>query len=58
VLKKGSVYCPFLLQIVNIPFAGRAMTFKITIKSIRDATVDELGSGLSADNLTGYPQVR
>ncbi|WP_455216827.1 FKBP-type peptidyl-prolyl cis-trans isomerase [Kaarinaea lacus] len=29
----------------NHPFAGKTMTFKITIKNIRDATLDEIGTG-------------
>ena len=34
----------------NHPYAGKAMTFKMTIIDIRDATVDEIGSGRPADN--------
>ena len=29
----------------NHPFAGRTMTFKITVKAIREATTEELASG-------------
>lgn len=31
----------------NHPFAGKTMTVRMTVKAIRDATVDEIGSGLS-----------
>jgi len=34
----------------NHPYAGKAMTFKMTIVDIRDATVDEIGSGRPADH--------
>lgn len=34
----------------NHPFAGRTITFKITVKGIRDATVDEIESGLVENN--------
>ena len=34
----------------NHPYAGKAMTFKMTIVEIRDATVDEIGSGRPADH--------
>ncbi|MCW9031699.1 MAG: hypothetical protein OQK58_09450, partial [Gammaproteobacteria bacterium] len=34
----------------NHPYAGKAMTFKMTITDIRDATVDEVGSGRPAEN--------
>jgi len=34
----------------NHPYAGKAMTFKMTIVDIRDATVDEIGSGRPAEN--------
>ena len=34
----------------NHPFAGRTMIFKITVKGIRDATVDEVESGLVENN--------
>ena len=34
----------------NHPYAGKAMTFKMTILDIRDATVDEIGSGRPAEN--------
>jgi len=37
----------------NHPYAGKAMTFKMTIVDIRDATVDEIGSGRPADNQQG-----
>jgi len=33
----------------NHPYAGKAMTFKMTIVDIRDATVDEIGSGMPAE---------
>jgi FKBP-type peptidyl-prolyl cis-trans isomerase SlyD len=33
----------------NHPYAGKAMTFKMTITDIRDATVDEIGSGRPAE---------
>lgn len=36
----------------NHPYAGKAMTFKMTITEIRDATLDEIGSGRPAENLT------
>lgn len=38
----------------NHPYAGRRMTFQITIKEIRVATVDEVGSGevVDSDNPT------
>jgi len=32
----------------NHPFAGKTMTVKMTVKAIRDATVDEVGTGLSS----------
>jgi len=31
----------------NHPFAGKTLTVKMTVKGIRDATVEEIGSGLS-----------
>ena len=34
----------------NHPYAGKAMTFKMTITDIRDATADEIGSGRPAEN--------
>lgn len=33
----------------NHPYAGKTMTFKMTITDIRDATVDEIGSGRPAE---------
>ena len=33
----------------NHPYAGKAMTFKMTITNIRDASVDEIGSGRPAE---------
>lgn len=33
----------------NHPFAGKTVTFKITVKAIRDASVKEVGSGLAED---------
>ena len=33
----------------NHPFAGKTMTFIITIKAIRDATAEEVGSGTVAE---------
>lgn len=41
----------------NHPYAGKAMTFKMTIIDIRDATVDEIGSGRPADNQQGNSKV-
>ncbi|MDH5407295.1 MAG: peptidylprolyl isomerase [Gammaproteobacteria bacterium] len=34
----------------NHPYAGRQMTFKITIQDIREATTDEMGKGEVADS--------
>ena len=34
----------------NHPYAGKTMTFKMTIIDIRDATVDEIGSGQPVKN--------
>ena len=34
----------------NHPYAGKTMTFKMTILDIRDATVDEIGSGRPSEN--------
>ena len=34
----------------NHPFAGRTMTFKITVKGIRSATAEELKSGVVEEN--------
>lgn len=31
----------------NHPFAGKTLTVSMTVKAIRDATVEEIGSGLS-----------
>lgn len=36
----------------NHPFAGRTMTFKITVEAIREATVEEVASGTVVDNQT------
>jgi len=36
----------------NHPFAGKNMTFKISITDIRDATMDEMGSGKVLDDST------
>ena len=36
----------------NHPFAGRTMTFKITVEGIRDASAEEISSGLVKDKLT------
>lgn len=33
----------------NHPYAGKSMTFKMTIIEIRDATVDEIGSGRAVE---------
>lgn len=33
----------------NHPYAGRRMTFKVTVKGIRDATVEEVGAGEVVD---------
>ena len=41
----------------NHPYAGSEMTFKMTIIDIRDATVDEIGSGRPAENLQGNSEV-
>ena len=37
----------------NHPYAGKAMTFKMTVIDIRDATVDEVGTGRPAENEPG-----
>ncbi len=34
----------------NHPYAGKTMTFILNIKEIRDATADEVGSGIAAQN--------
>lgn len=34
----------------NHPFAGRTMTFKITVKAIRKATIEEVASGIVVDH--------
>lgn len=39
----------------NHVFAGKTMTFKITVKAIRNATVAEVGSGVVEDNQPGDP---
>ena len=36
----------------NHPYAGRRMTFKVTIKDIRDATLEEVGTGEVVDDDT------
>ena len=41
----------------NHPYAGKAMTFKMTITDIRDATVDEIGSGRPAEHQQGNSKV-
>ena len=41
----------------NHPYAGKAMTFKMTIVDIRDATVDEIGAGRPAENLQANSKV-
>ncbi len=41
----------------NHPYAGKTMTFKMTIVDIRDATVDEAGSGRPAENQTDSSKV-
>ena len=41
----------------NHPYAGKAMTFKMTIIDIRDATVDEIGSGRPAEHQQGNSKV-
>lgn len=33
----------------NHPFAGKTVTFKITVKGIRDAAVEEVGSGIAEE---------
>ena len=39
----------------NHPFAGKTMTFKITVEAIRDATVEEAGSGLVEETVSAKP---
>ena len=34
----------------NHPFAGKTMTVRMTVRAIRDATVDEVGSGMVKSN--------
>jgi len=34
----------------NHPYAGKTMTFKLNIREIRDASADEVGSGIAAQN--------
>ncbi len=34
----------------NHPYAGKTMTFNLNIKEIRDATKEEVGSGIAAQN--------
>jgi FKBP-type peptidyl-prolyl cis-trans isomerase SlyD len=41
----------------NHPFAGKTMTFIITVKDIRDAAAEEIGSGLAMDNPPISPSV-
>lgn len=36
----------------NHPFAGRTMTFKITVKAIREASSEEISSGLVEESAT------
>lgn len=36
----------------NHPFAGKTMTFKITVEAIRDATAEEVDSGLVEESLS------
>jgi FKBP-type peptidyl-prolyl cis-trans isomerase SlyD len=31
----------------NHPFAGKTLTVSMTVKAIRDATIEEIGTGLS-----------
>ena len=39
----------------NHPFAGKTMTVSMTVKTIRDATVEEIGSGLAEDYRLSEP---
>ena len=39
----------------NHPFAGKTMTFRIKVLAIRDATVEEVGSGLVENQQSGDP---
>lgn len=41
----------------NHPYAGKAMTFKMSIIDIREGTVDEIGSGRPADSQQGNSKV-
>jgi len=34
----------------NHPYAGKTMTFKLNIREIRDASADEVGSGIATQN--------
>lgn len=33
----------------NHPYAGRRMTFKVVVKEVREATIEEIGSGVVVD---------
>ena len=39
----------------NHPFAGKTMTFKITVKAIRDATAEEVNTGLVEEIVSAKP---
>lgn len=39
----------------NHPFAGKTMTVSMTVKSIRNATVEEVGSGVASNNQADVP---
>ena len=39
----------------NHPFAGKTMTFKITVEAIRDATEEEVDSGLVEESISSNP---
>lgn len=39
----------------NHPFAGKTMTFKITVKAVRDATTEEVDSGLVEETVSAKP---
>ncbi len=41
----------------NHPFAGKTMTFRIKVIAIRDATVEEVGSGLVENHQSGDPGI-
>lgn len=41
----------------NHPYAGKDMTFKMTIIDIRDGTVDEIGAGRPAEDQQGNSEI-